>query len=213
MKKLIQGIIDFRQKALPDYSETFARLALGQAPDALFIACSDSRVAPNVFASTNPGDLFVVRNVGNIVPPWREQDLRERSDSVGAAIEFAVKTLHVKDIIICGHSECGAMLALQSGRENVDLPQLRGWLQHAEKCMQPGSGLELAAPPADAHNCASQKNVLLQMTNLKTHPAVADAIRAGTISVHGWWFELKTAAVHAYAPTKKRFVVVDESML
>src|SRR5262245_49599711 len=106
MKKLIKGIAEFRKNLLPSYKDTFARLALGQAPDALFIACSDSRVVPNLFASTDPGDLFVVRNVGNIVPPWREQDLREKSDSVGAAIEFAVNTLHVKDIIVCGHSEC-----------------------------------------------------------------------------------------------------------
>src|ERR1041384_7022651 len=117
MKKLIQGIIDFRRKLKPEMRATFARLALGQKPDALFIACSDSRVAPNVFASTNPGDLFVVRNVGNIIPPCGVMGNSVADESEAAAIEFAVTRLNVRDIIICGHSECGAMQALVGGRE------------------------------------------------------------------------------------------------
>src|SRR4051812_40289676 len=108
MKKLIHGIVDFRQRALPGYREHFARLALGQKPDALFIACSDSRVAPNVFASSDPGDLFMVRNVGNLIPPCGECGVSDGDQSEMAAIEFTLSNLTVSDIIVCGHSECGA---------------------------------------------------------------------------------------------------------
>ena len=128
MKKLVKGIIDFRKHVRPSYRETFARLALGQSPDTLFIACSDSRVAPNVFASTDPGDLFVIRNVGNLVPPCGGEHGRSTADeSEAAAIEFAVMNLGVSDVIICGHSECGAMQALLNGREKVQTPNLKSW--------------------------------------------------------------------------------------
>jgi len=107
VKKLIQGIIQFHETRRQGYEETFSKLALGQKPDALFIACSDSRVAVNVFASTDPGDLFVLRNVGNLVPPFGQPG----GTGTAAAVDFAVDHLKVKDIIICGHSDCGAMHA------------------------------------------------------------------------------------------------------
>src|SRR5436189_4919786 len=106
MKKLIRGIVEFRKKVRPGYRETFSRLALGQSPDALLIACSDSRVAPNVFASTEPGDLFVIRNVGNIIAPCGDGGLAIGDESEAAAIEFSTFALNVSDMIVCGHSEC-----------------------------------------------------------------------------------------------------------
>src|SRR5881394_3962269 len=105
MKKLVHGIVDFRKNVRPRYKDTFAQLALGQSPDTLFIACSDSRVVPNLFASTNPGDLFVVRNVGNLIPPCDSKGVSIADESEAAAVEFAVLTLQVRDIVICGHSE------------------------------------------------------------------------------------------------------------
>src|SRR5260221_13880361 len=116
MKKLVKGIIDFRRKGLPGYREKFGHLALGQSPDTLFIACSDSRVVPNLFASANPGDLFVIRNVGNLIPPCGPRGRSLSDESEAAAIEFAIETLKITDIIVCGHSECGAMRALNNGR-------------------------------------------------------------------------------------------------
>src|SRR3984893_9485910 len=104
MKKLIQGIVDFRKNLTEESRALFAKLALEQKPDTLFIACSDSRVVPNLFASTNPGDLFVLRNIGNLVPPASSPD-----SSASAVIEFSIFSLHVSDIIVCGHSECAAM--------------------------------------------------------------------------------------------------------
>src|SRR5690349_18694480 len=125
MRKLVHGIVDFRSKSTDEQRELFAKLALGQSPDAMFVCCSDSRVAPNVFASTDPGDLFVVRNVGNMIPDCDHfgKSISDRSEA--AAIEFAVAQLSVRDIIICGHSECGAMRALIKGVENLSWPNLK----------------------------------------------------------------------------------------
>src|SRR3989338_1385797 len=132
MKKLLKGIVEFRQKVLPGYRERFAQLALGQKPDVLFIACSDSRVVPNLFTSTDPGDLFVVRNVGNLIPPYGEKCNPSRNGSEAAAIELALKDLQVSEVIVCGHSECAAMQAILKGREHVATPYLRSWLRHGE---------------------------------------------------------------------------------
>src|SRR5690348_14195817 len=122
MKKLIQGIIDFRQNLTKENRELFAQLALGQKPDTLFIACSDSRVVPNLFASTNPGDLFVLRNIGNLIPPAVGPHL---DCSASAVLEFSIFTLGVSDIIVCGHSECGAMQALCTDPQHLCCSHLK----------------------------------------------------------------------------------------
>src|SRR5437764_10442024 len=119
MKKLIHGILDFRKNVLPSRREKFAQLAIGQAPDVLFITCSDSRVAPNWFASTDPGELFVVRNIGNLVPPCGLDGRAEGETSVAAAIEFSQALPSVKDIVICGHSGCGAIHAISNGLDKL----------------------------------------------------------------------------------------------
>src|SRR5450432_2471522 len=163
MRKLVQGIVDYRNRVRPTARETFARLALGQSPDVLFIACSDSRVAINVFASTEPGDLFVVRNPGNIVSPAAADGLSVADESAAAAIEFAVGNLAVRDIIVCGHSSCGAMTALIRGRENVHAPHLKSWLRHAERALDRVADRETAG----AADRLSQQNALLQVEHLR----------------------------------------------
>jgi carbonic anhydrase len=200
MRKLINGIIEFRNKRRPDYKDTFARLALGQKPDALFVGCSDSRVAVNVFASTDPGDLFVVRNVGNLIPP-----ANATSGSVGAAIEFALTQLGVKDIIVCGHSECGAMQALIAGREKITTPHLSEWLKNGEPALKELAAKTTFAPGLEPNNRLSQLNVLRQLENLKLYPLVRERVEAGTLGLHGWWFELRTAEVHAFDATTGAF--------
>lgn len=211
MKKLLKGIVEFHNKIRPGYRDTFARLALGQAPDALFIICSDSRVAPNVFASTDPGDLFVIRNVGNMVPPSAEGGLSTSDESEAAAIEFAVTRLNVKSIIVCGHSECGAMIAALDGREKLDLPNLRSWLRLADPALKkltdclPGDNSGLAR-----HNRLSQLNVLEQLEHLKTYPVVAERIKGGQLTLHAWWFNIREAEVHAYDAETGLFEPIDE---
>lgn len=217
MRKLVKGIIDFRRNVRPSYAETFARLALGQRPDTLFIACSDSRVVPNLFASSDPGDLFVIRNVGNLVPPCGGPDgLSSADESEAAAIEFAVANLGVSDVIVCGHSECGAMQALLGGRDNLRMPNLKGWLRHGEPALRElnrvsGNGKESTSrAPLAAHNALSQRNVLQQIEHLKSYPLLREKLESGALRVHGWWFELASASVHSYDPARRLFVEIDE---
>jgi carbonic anhydrase len=127
MKKLINGILEFRKKTLNEYKNKFSNLALGQSPDALFIACCDSRVVPNLLVSTDPGDLFVVRNIGNLIPPYNKDNKNIITSEV-AAIEFSLTKLSISDIIICGHSECGAMQAVLDGLDNIKCPTTKAWL-------------------------------------------------------------------------------------
>jgi carbonic anhydrase len=210
MKKLIQGIIEFRRNVRPNYREKFAQLALGQAPDALFIACSDSRVAPNLFASTDPGDLFVIRNVGNLIAPAGSDGLSTSEAPEAAAIEFALCNLAVTDIIVCGHSECGAMRALLNGRDAVEPFHLRSWLRHGEAALEKLERNTGADPPLARHNQLSQLNVLSQIDHLKTYPLVRERVQAGRLRLHGWWFEIKNADVYAYEDSAGRFVLIDE---
>lgn len=210
MKKLIKGIVDFRRNLQPGYRENFARLALGQTPDALYIGCSDSRVAVNVFASTDPGDLFVIRNVGNLVPPCGSDGHSTADESEAAAIEFALGTLNVSNIIVCGHSECGAMQALAAGREKVKDKNLRSWLRHGEKGLDDLSSSRDLGKTLSKHNRLSQFNVLQQIEHLKTYPIIKERLNAGTLNLHGWWFELNQADVYAYEESKEQFVLFDE---
>lgn len=209
MKKLVQGIIDFRQNLTQENRELFAKLALGQKPDTLFIACSDSRVVPNLFASTNPGDLFVLRNIGNLVPPASGPHL---DCSASAVLEFAIFSLGVSDIIICGHSECGAMQALAEGRENrCCAAHLNSWLQHGEEALrkvrEEGYTLD---PTLTEHNQISQVNVLQQIEHVKTYPFIQERLEKGELRIHGWWFDIAQADVYCYEPQLHRFVLIDE---
>jgi len=211
VRKLIQGIVDFREKVRPGYRETFARLALGQAPDALLIACSDSRVAPNLFASTEPGDLFVIRNVGNLIAPCGKDGRSMSDEGEAAAIEFATSALRVSDIIVCGHSECGAMRALLEKTRNPETPHLYSWLGHAEpalRAVQSGARMPAELP---LHNHLSQFNVLRQLDHLRTYPRIEERLQAGRLRLHAWWFDIAQAEILNYDEGARRFVVLDEA--
>jgi carbonic anhydrase len=210
MKKLLNGIVEFRRKMQPSHRERFARLALGQSPDTLLITCSDSRVAPNVFASTDPGDLFVVRNVGNMIPPCGGHGISVADESEVAALEFAILNLKVKDIVVCGHSECGAMIALYHGRENVTLPHLRSWLVHGQDAADRLESGEKFATHLLPHNELSQLNVLEQVNHLKTYPLVQERLASGDIKIHGWWFDIAKAELSSYDASLQMFVEIDE---
>lgn len=196
MKKLIQGIMNFRQTRRPLERETFARLAQGQFPDGLFIACSDSRVAANVFASTDPGDLFVIRNVGNIMPPYPD------TGSAVAGLEFAIHTLKVRHIIVCGHSDCGAMRALaQDGHDLKDNP-LHRWLRHAKSVIEHG---------VTDQDTLSKTNVAVQLNNLRTHPAVVEKEKSGNLTLHGLWFDIRKADVYYLENPPTGYVLIDDT--
>ncbi len=195
MKKLIRGILDFRASRREGWAETFSRLALGQKPDALFIACSDSRVAVNVFASTDPGDLFVMRNVGNLVPPAGHPG----GTGTAAAVDYAVDVLKVRDVIVCGHSDCGAMRAHCQGHAALPDGALKSWLEMG--ATGPGEGMDV--------NEASRRNVLAQIGHLKGYPCVSRAIAEGRLKVHGLWFDIRHVEVHYYEEEDGAWTVLD----
>lgn len=210
MKKLLRGIVEFRKNVRPGYRETFRRLAVGQKPDALFVACSDSRVVPNLFASTEPGDLFVVRNVGNILPPAGPDGQSLSDESEAAALEFSLLSLQVRDIVVCGHSDCGAMRALLDGPA-PSAPHLARYLRHgAEPLRRFREGARMTGG-LEPHNHLSQLNVLQQLEHLRTYPIVRERVDAGRLRLHAWWFDIGRAEVLAYESGDKRFVVIDEA--
>lgn len=212
MQKLIRGILDFRKNVLPSRRETFAKLAKGQSPDVLFITCSDSRVAPNWFASTDPGDLFVIRNVGNLVPPCNPTGKLANNYSVAAAIDFALNNLKIKDIVVCGHSGCGAIHAVCEGCEKVDSVPLREWLSIAQPALTSkylGFDTNVTLSVEDR---ISQKNVMQQIENLKTYPNIRSRVEDGTLKLHGWWFDIAQAGVFAYREEYKQFALIDDKI-
>lgn len=209
MKKLLRGIAEFRRTRPPGYVETFARLALTQAPDALLICCADSRVAPNVFASVEPGDLLVVRNVGNLVPRYAETSAAARAGaSVPAAIELAISALHVRDVVVCGHSACAAMRSIHAREPHDDQPHLAAWLRHGAPALD-----GLGPPPAGLapHDHLSQQSVRLQLENLRSYPIVREAEAAGKLRLNGWWFDIGRAEVLDFDAREGRFVPLDDA--
>lgn len=208
MQKLLRGLAEFQKNVRPAYREKFAQLALGQSPDCLFVACSDSRVVPNLFASTEPGDLFVMRNVGNIVPPCDASGHSRADLSEGAAVEFALLALNVRDVVVCGHSECGAMKAIAEREAPPGARNLEAWLDVA----RPALTHVRATPPLDPglapHDRLSQLNVLRQLDNLMTYPAVRERVRDGRLNLHAWWFDLTEVRVSSFKPELGRFTPV-----
>jgi carbonic anhydrase len=207
MKKLIQGIADFRKHRLADYREKFGKLSLGQSPDTLFIACSDSRVVPNLFASTDPGELFVIRNVGNFVPPCREDGHSDGDVSAWAAVELSIHQLNVSDIVVCGHSECGAIQAIVKGRREVEGVHLRMWLEYGEGAIALMPEIEFSEGLA-AHNKVSQANVLLQIRHLETYPLIRERMNQGRLNMHGWWFEIGSGLVYSFNKSARKFELI-----
>ena len=212
MKKLIEGIVDFRERMLSQYAQRFRELALSQSPDALFVTCSDSRVVPDLLASTHPGDLFTMRNVGNLIPPAGADGISVGDLSEASAIEYAVLILKVSNIVVCGHSACGAMKAIEASKSDTEVPNLSRWLHHAQNAafrLRHEGPLDAALP---THDQLSQLNVLVQLEHLMSYPIVRDRVSAGTLRLSGWWFDVGTGTMHAYDRATRSFGVIDRPM-
>jgi carbonic anhydrase len=204
MKKLIQGIKDFRKNTRPSLLKHFGEIALAQKPDTILVACSDSRVAPNVFASSTPGDMFVLRNIGNIIPPYRsEMD----ETSVLSVFEFALSNLPIKDIIICGHSNCGAMHAILANKPTYE--GIERWLDSAKHARDVIQMLPLGATPEEQANAISKLSVLKQIDNLKTYPIVQKRLQEGDLNLHAWYFDIRHADVYTYDFEKHDYVLIE----
>ena len=200
MQKLLQGIHHFQDNVFSSQRELFERLAEGQHPDALFITCSDSRINPNLITQTEPGELFIIRNAGNIVPPYGAANGGE-----GAAIEFAVVGLGIQHIIVCGHSHCGAMKGLLHPESLTGMPMMAAWLGHAEATRRIARQKYEDRPAEALLNVAIQENVLVQLENLRTHPAVAAGLAGGKLKLHAWVYKIETGQVFAYDPERGQF--------
>jgi carbonic anhydrase len=206
MEKLVQGIHAFQSNIFRPRHELFERLAGGQNPQALFITCSDSRVVPDLITQAAPGDLFVLRNAGNLVPPHGAAP----QSGEAATIEYAVKSLKIRDVIVCGHTRCGAMQALQQPVLMSDMPRMRDWLGHAEATREiMASRYQLETPDA-IWRATVEENVLVQLENLRTHPAVAAALSRGLLKLHAWVYKLETGQVFVYDPTHGQFLATDD---
>jgi carbonic anhydrase len=205
MEKLISGIHRFRTQYWSENKELFRRLAEhGQSPEALFITCCDSRVIPTVITHGAPGDLFIVKNMGNFVPPYSETVLD--GTGVAAAVEYAVEHLHVRDIIVCGHSDCGAMKALYKDRTLfAGTPHIAAWLRNGDRTLEVVSANYSGLSGGEMLAVTSEENVLVQMENLRTYPVVRKAAREGRLHVHAWFFEIGTAKMYAYNPDKGQY--------
>ncbi|MGZ8216695.1 carbonic anhydrase [Methylomagnum sp.] len=205
MQKLIEGLHHFQSELFGSQRELFERLAHGQSPETLFITCSDSRINPNLLTQTEPGELFILRNAGNIVPPYGAGHGGE-----AATIEFAVAGLGVKDIIVCGHSHCGAMKGLLEPPPSRDFPALTQWLSHAEITRRIVRDIYSDRDDATLLNVTIQENVLAQMGNLRTHPMVASGLARGTLKLHGWVYKIETGQVFGYDPLDGQFKTLSE---
>lgn len=201
----MEGVHRFRDEEFGRYRSLFRTLSQeGQSPHTLFITCSDSRVLAELITHSRPGDLFVVKNVGNIVP---HADSSGTPNSTAAAIEFAVQTLKVKDVVVCGHSQCGAMDALLNGLPaGHGMPHLAEWLKLAEPVKRTiAEHYAHLSDPAARTTAAAEENVLFALENLLTYPAVRARLQEGTLHLHAWFFKIATAELFAYDPAAKQF--------
>ena len=205
MQQLIEGVHKFRTDEFGNYRKLFRKLSKdGQNPHTLFITCSDSRVLAELITQSKPGDLFVVKNVGNIVPLANPGG---GLNSTAAAIEFAVETLRVSDIVVCGHSQCGAISALLGESPVSDsTPHLRDWLSLVAPLVKviKNQYAHLNDPIARA-NAAAEENVLFALDNLHSYPCVQHRLEDGSLRLHGWFFKIATAELFAYDPDTRQF--------
>jgi carbonic anhydrase len=205
VQKLIQGIHDFQADDFRPLKGLFETLARGQSPETLFITCSDSRIDPNLLTKSQPGDLFILRNAGNIVPPHSSQ-----AGGEGATIEFAVAGLGVKDIIICGHSHCGAVKGLLDPSMVQSLPAVAQWLTHAEATKRIIEDNYSDLSGQDRITAAIEENVLVQLENLRTLPCVKSRLVKGNLRLHGWVYKIETGEVFAYDRVDGQFVPLEK---
>ncbi len=197
-KHLLEGLQRFRSESFPRYREQYERLVVeGQKPSVLFIGCADSRVVPTLLTDARPGELFILRNIGNFVPPYGSAE----DHSVSAAIEFALLGLGVADIVVCGHSDCGAIKALYDP-PGPDSPHLVRWLEFAREA-------KLDDVPTEAVlRRTERRSIALQFSRLMTYPAVRDRVERGQVCIHGWYYVIEKGEVEILDVSRGEFVPV-----
>jgi carbonic anhydrase len=207
VNELIGRVIGFEKQVFPNRSDLYAKLASqGQSPKALMISCADSRVVPEHIMQAEPGDLFVCRNAGNIVPPYATAN-----GGVTSTVEYAVMVLGIGDIIVCGHSDCGAMKGLAGDPAKLEaMPNVVAWLRHGTAARQVVDQSYPELDDGDRVRAISLENVVAQLAHLRTHPSVAAGIARGEIALHGWFFDIGAGQVLALDGETGRFSPVSE---
>jgi carbonic anhydrase len=210
MEKILSGVIRFHEKMAEEMRPAFFRLVReGQHPRALFITCADSRIVPDLLTSTDPGDLFLIRNIGNLVPPYAAVLDGSADTSIAAAVEYSLNVLGVKNIIVCGHSDCGAMKAALNRHALPEGTPLWRWLQHAEITVAHQDEIAMLHDAEQPHDRLAQINVLQQLNNLREYPDVQTRLEAGELHLYGWFLSIENAEVRMFHPGRNRFVRVD----
>lgn len=200
--KLLSGHREFRERKFASDKEVFARLAeKGQSPKVLWIGCSDSRVIPEQITGAEAGELFMMRNIANIVPPSGAG-----SDASGAVIEYAVRHLRVSHIVICGHTECGGIGALEGSIDASKEPHIARWMEWARPARKPVD--ESGIPEADRYLGTIKANVLLQQENLHSHGCVRGGIDAGKLATHAWLYNIRRGEILAHDPRSNEWAVL-----
>jgi carbonic anhydrase len=201
VERLIDGHKRFLNEVFPGKKKEFHLLAETQAPEVLFITCADSRVLPDLILSTGPGDMFLTRNAGNVVP-ITSHDV----DGVTATIEYAVEVLRVKHAIVCGHSDCGAMKAALDHKGLENLPKARRWLDHVQAAFSYRQPLNPADGESAELAALIRGNVVAQLMNLHAQPSVARAVEEGRLTAHGWYYDILTGRIERYDEELRRFL-------
>jgi carbonic anhydrase len=194
VEKFLGGISRFQKHVYPEHQDLFERLALGQRPEALFITCADSRIDPCLLTQTKPGELFICRVIGNVVPPYPDT-----TDGVSATIEYAVGVLRVPEVIVCGHTDCGVMRGALNPEALEAFPNVTAWLRYTNvEHREP-------EPSPEFLLALSEENVIAQLKNLRSHPTVESRLEQGDLVLHGWMYHIGTGTVTAYNETSGRF--------
>lgn len=205
MQKVIEGFLKFQKDVFPQRTQLFKELARQQKPKVLFVTCSDSRVVPELFTQQEPGDLFVIRNAGNIVPSYGPEP-----GGVSATVEYAVAVLGVSDIVICGHSNCGAMAAIANRQPLESLPAVAHWLRYSDAAKGIVEAETYDSPQAKA-DAMVRSNVVAQLANIRTHPSVALALAQGRLNLHGWVYDIEKGAIDVLDGRTGRFLPLTDN--
>ena len=205
MKDVIDGFLRFQKEAFPQRSKLFKKLASNQNPKTLFISCSDSRLVPELVTQREPGELFVIRNAGNIEPPFGPEP-----GGVSASVEYAVMALGVRDIVVCGHSDCGAMTAVANCQCLDHMPAVAHWLRYADAAKAINEAEEHSSTQSRVDGMVHQ-NVIAQLGNLRTHPCVALALAKGNITLHGWVYDIESGCIEAFDSKCGKFISLSDN--
>ena len=200
MQDIIDGFLKFQREEFPHRTELFKRLATSQNPSTLFISCSDSRLVPELVTQSEPGDMFVIRNAGNIVPSYGPEP-----GGVSASVEYAVAALGVTNAVICGHSDCGAMTAIATCKCMDHMPAVRNWLRYADSARVVNEAREHDSN-SERVSSMVRENVVAQLANIKTHPSVRLALGQGCLVLHGWVYDIETGSIEAFDEASNCFV-------